>query len=170
MAPANVPASFLAERQAFQMRIPDLSWEISPLLDAENELDARRAANLQIFIRRAADITILDLRGRSTMGDESDFLSRRIQGLVADGAHKLLLDLRDVTQVDSSGIGVIVAMYVSLRSKDGDLRMLCSRGRVLELLTLLRLPKRIPIFEDETQALASFPRSADFECEGFQSS
>src|SRR5262249_1409900 len=112
MASANVPASFLAERQPFQMRIPDLSWEISPLSDAESELDARGSANLQICNRRGADITILDLRGRSTMGDESDFLSRRIQGLVADGAHKLLLDLRNVTQVDSSCIGVIVEMYV----------------------------------------------------------
>jgi len=101
------------------------------------------------------------------MGDECDFLGRRIEGLVASGARKLLLNLGNVTQVDSSGIGVIIAMYVSLRSKGGDMRLLCSCGRVLELFTLLRLPKIIPTFEDETQALASFRHTADSECSGF---
>jgi anti-sigma B factor antagonist len=68
---------------------------------------------LQISIRESGDVTILDLRGRSTINDgESDLLNSHIQELVAKGARKLLLNLGDLTQVDSSGISIIVGTYV----------------------------------------------------------
>ncbi len=112
---------------------------------------------LQISIRESADVTILDLRGRSTIdGGESELLSSRLKKLVADGVRKLLLNLADLTQVDSSGIGVIVETYVSLKRQRGELKLLCPCGRVLEVLTLFRLLDTIPSFEDEAQALASF--------------
>jgi len=70
---------------------------------------------LQISIRESGDVTILDLRGRSTVNDgESDLLQSHLQELVANGTRKLLLNLGDLTQVDSSGISVIVGTYVSL--------------------------------------------------------
>jgi len=62
----------------------------------------------------------------------------------------------DLTQIDSSGLGIIVRSYVSLRQKGGDLKLLCPWGRVLQVLAVLRLLNVIPSFEDETQALASF--------------
>jgi anti-sigma B factor antagonist len=112
---------------------------------------------LQISIRESGDVTILDLRGRSTINDgESDLLDSRIKGLVDKGAHKLLLNLGDLTQFDSSGIGVIVGTYVSLRNQGGDLRLLRPRGLVLEVFRVLHLLKIIPMFEDEAEALASF--------------
>ena len=112
---------------------------------------------LQISIRESGDVTILDLRGRSTINDgESDLLDSRIKGLVDKGARKLLLNLGDLTQVDSSGIGVIVGTYVSLRNQGGDLRLLRPRGLVLEVFRVLHLLKIIPMFEDEAEALASF--------------
>jgi anti-anti-sigma factor len=112
---------------------------------------------LQISIRKSADVTILDLRGRSTIdGGESELLGSCLKKLVANGVRKLLLNLADLTQVDSSGIGVIVETYVSLKRQDGDLKLLCPCGRVLEVLTLFRLLDTIPSFEDEAQALASF--------------
>jgi anti-anti-sigma factor len=112
---------------------------------------------LQISIRESGDITILDLRGRSTINDgESDLLNSHIQKLVAKGARKLLLNLGDLTQVDSSGIGIIVGTYVSLGNQGGDLRLLRPRGLVLEVFRVLHLLKIIPMFEDEAEALASF--------------
>jgi anti-anti-sigma regulatory factor len=60
---------------------------------------------LQISIRESADITILDLMGRSTInGRESDLLDSRLRQLVANGVRKLLLNLADLTQVDSTGV------------------------------------------------------------------
>ena len=112
---------------------------------------------LHIAIRKLGDVTVLDLRGRSTLdGGESELLGSRLQELVAGGVRKLLLNLRNLTQVDSSGVRVIVATFVSLRSQGGELKLLGPRGRVLEVFTVLRLLDVIPSFEDETRALASF--------------
>jgi len=112
--------------------------------------------DLQIAIRESGDIVILDLRGRSTMGCGGELLSSNLQKLVADGKRKLLLNLTELTQIDSSGLGIIVRSYVSLRQKGGDLKLLCPWGRVLQVLNVLRLLNLIPSFEDETQALTSF--------------
>ena len=112
---------------------------------------------LQISIRESDGVTILDLRGRSTVdGGESQLLSRQLQKLVATGVRKLLLNLGDLTQVDSSGISIIVGTYVSLRGQSGDLKLLRPGGRVLEVFRALHLLEIILSFEDETQALASF--------------
>jgi anti-anti-sigma factor len=112
---------------------------------------------LQISIRESGDVTILDLRGRSTIdGGESQLLSSHLQELVSNGVRKLLLNLGDLTQVDSSGVSIIVGTYVSLRGQGGDLRLLRPGGRVQEVFRALHLLEIIPNFEDETQALASF--------------
>ena len=112
---------------------------------------------LQISIRESADVTILDLRGRSTIdGGESELLNKHLRKLVANGVRKVLLNLAGLRQVDSSGVGTIVATYVSLKRKGGELKLLCPRGRVLEVLTLFHLLDSIPSFEDEAEALNSF--------------
>jgi anti-sigma B factor antagonist len=99
----------------------------------------------------------LDLRGRSTIGNgESELLSRQLKKLIDNGARYLLLNLADLTKIDSSGISVIVETCASLRRRGGDLRLLCPHGRVLEVLTVVRLLEVIPSFENEAQALASF--------------
>ena len=111
---------------------------------------------LQISIRESGDVTILDLRGRSTIDGESELLSDRLRKLIANGVRRVLLNLSDLTQVDSSGVGVIIDAYVSLRDQGGDLKLLCPRGRVREVLRVLRLLEIIPYFENETKALISF--------------
>ena len=112
---------------------------------------------LQIAIRECGDIVILDLRGKSTVNSgESELLSSHLQKLMARGVRKLLLNLTDLTQVDSSGITTIVRTTVSLRGQGGSLKLLRPRGRVLEVLGVLHLLEIIPSFEDETEALSSF--------------
>jgi anti-anti-sigma factor len=116
---------------------------------------------LQVSIRESADVTILDLRGRSTVnGGESESLSRQLKKLVTDSVCKLLLNVRDLTQVDSSGVSVIVGTYVSLKRRGGDLKLLHPSGRVLDVLTVFHLTGAIPIFEDEAEALDSFQSRA----------
>ncbi len=118
---------------------------------------------LQVSIRKSGDVTILDLRGRSTIDSgESELLGSHLQELVASGVRKLLLNLAELTQVDSSGISSIVATYVSLRDQGGDLRLLRPCGRVLEVFRVLRLLETIPSFEDEAQAVGSFRHQGYF--------
>lgn len=113
--------------------------------------------SLHISTRESGDVTIVVLQGRSTLNDgESDQLSSHLKDLIARGVRKLLLNLRDVTQIDSSGVSVIVETYISLRRRNGGLKLLCTSGRVLEVLTVFRLQEIIPSFDEESQALASF--------------
>jgi anti-anti-sigma factor len=104
----------------------------------------------------------VDLLGRSTInGSESELLSKHLRDLRASGKHKLLLNLMNLSQIDSSGVSIIVEMYVSLKRCGGELKLLSPRGRVLYALTIFRLKDAIPCFEDETEALESFqPRNA----------
>ena len=111
---------------------------------------------LQISIRESGDVTVLDLKGRVTIGADNELLSSHLEELVANGVRKLLLNLADLTQVDSSGVSTIVRTYVSLRRQSGDLRLLRPCGRVLVMLRVIHLLDVIPSFEDETQALARF--------------
>jgi anti-anti-sigma factor len=122
---------------------------------------------LQISMRECGDVSILDLLGRSTIdAGESELLSKHLRDLTATGKRKLLLNL---SHIDSSGVSVIVEMYVSVKRSDGELKLLSPRGRVLDVLRVFRLLDVIPSFEDETNALASFqrelaPRRADHRC------
>lgn len=117
---------------------------------------------LQISIRESGDVTILDLRGRSTIDGESELLDNRLRKLIANGVRRVLLNLTDLTQVDSSGVGVIIDSYVSLRDQGGNLKLLCPQGRVREVLRVLRLLEIIPYFENETEALVSFRPQTNF--------
>jgi len=112
--------------------------------------------DLQISIRESGDVTILDLQGRATIGAHSDLLNSHLQELIANGARKLLLNLADLTQLDSSGISAITGTFVSLGRQGGSLKLLRPCGRVRAVLRVVRLPDIIPTFEDEAQALASF--------------
>jgi anti-anti-sigma factor len=117
----------------------------------------KRLVGLDISIRESGDVTILDLRGRLTIsGGESELLSGHLKELVAKGVRKLLLNMADLSQVDSSGVGIIIGTYVSLKRHGGDLRLLRPGGRVLQVLTVLHLLDIVPSFDDEAQALASF--------------
>jgi anti-sigma B factor antagonist len=121
-----------------------------------NALQRLTRNKLQISIRESGDVTILDLQGRATIGDGRFLLTAHLRKLVAKGVRKLLLNLADLAQLDSSGISPAVGTYVSLSRQGGSLKLVCPRGRVQDLLRDMRVADLIPSFEDETQALASF--------------
>ena len=113
--------------------------------------------SLEISSQEASVVTILYLRGRATIGGgESEFLSSYLKKLLASGVRKLVMDLKELTQVDSSGVGIIVGTCVSLRRQGGDLKLLNPNNKVVNVLTVFRLLDAIETFEDKAQALASF--------------
>jgi anti-sigma B factor antagonist len=112
---------------------------------------------LEISIRESGDITILDLQGRATISDgESELLRSKLEELMANGVRKFLLNLADMSHVDSSGFGVIVKVCVSLRENGGDLRLIRPTGGALLAFNVLRLLDLIRTFDNEDEALASF--------------
>jgi anti-anti-sigma factor len=113
-------------------------------------------ASLQISTRQSGPITIVDLIGKAAIGDDNDRLHATLQRLVGEGAHNVLLNLTRLTKVDSSSIGTIAATFVDLKNQGGSLQLLCPHGSVREALGVTRLLERIPYFEDESKAIASF--------------
>ncbi len=124
--------------------------------------EKRGIVGLQISIRECGDVSILDLLGRSTIdAGESELLSKHLRDLTATGKRKLLLNLVNLSHIDSSAVSIMVEMYVSLKRSDGEMKLLSPRGRVLNVLRVFRLLDIIPTFEDETDALESFrPRGS----------
>jgi stage II sporulation protein AA (anti-sigma F factor antagonist) len=113
--------------------------------------------SLKILVRKSHGITILDLRGKSTLGNSgSEILSAELRRLSDNGVNHMLLNVEKLTQVDSSSIGIMVRAYVALRRKGGSLKLLRPRDRVKMVLNVFHLLETIPNFEDEGQALASF--------------
>ena len=112
---------------------------------------------LKILVRKSHGITILDLRGKSTFDNSgSELLNGELLRLSKGGASNLLLNVENLTQVDSSCVGVLVRAYVALKRNGGNLKLLRPRNYVKMVLHVFHLLDTIPNFEDEAQALASF--------------
>src|SRR5262249_9952975 len=112
------------------------------------------AMGLQIATRRAGDVSILDMQGRATIGPTNDALSTALRKLIDGGATKILLNLDGTTQIDSSSISTIVRAFVSLRNRNGSLKLVGASGSVKMVLEMLRLLNVIENFDDEAAALA----------------
>lgn len=105
---------------------------------------------------RIGDVTVLRLGGRVIFGDGATDLRARLNDLLDEARLKFLLDLREVTYIDSFGVGVIAAKYVSVRRKGGDLRLLQLSPRSHHVMTISGLLKIFQAFESEEEGLRSF--------------
>ncbi|HEY1924168.1 MAG TPA: STAS domain-containing protein [Candidatus Acidoferrum sp.] len=111
---------------------------------------------LELAKRESGDVTIVDLRGRCTLGEETELLGRDLKKLIDGGCRKILLNLTELLQIDSTGVSTIVATYVSLRRLKGEVKLLHPTGRVQTVLEITHMLQVIPNFEDEAKAIASF--------------
>jgi anti-anti-sigma factor len=106
--------------------------------------------------RRIGDITVLDLKGRLVLEDGDAVLRARINELLEHGRSKVVLNLKDVTYIDSCGVGVLIAKLVSMRNKGGDLRLLNLTERSRRLLEISQLLNVFAIYQNEPEAIGSF--------------
>jgi anti-sigma B factor antagonist len=111
---------------------------------------------LQLFVRHVADVVIVDLHGRATIGRDNDLLDNQLRHLIGEGNDKILLNLTDVTQMDSSSISSVLRAFKSLERRGASLRLLRPRGNVRLVLETVHLLDIVPTTEDETQAIDSF--------------
>jgi anti-sigma B factor antagonist len=114
---------------------------------------------LDIAERRVESVTILELSGRFVV-DEGDRAFRdRVDALVRAGRTHLIVDLRNVTYIDSGGVGVLVSKYVTVGNKGGRLKLLCLSRRACRVLGVAGLLNVFEVFESEEDALRSFHTS-----------
>jgi len=108
--------------------------------------------------RQVDGITIVDLSGRITLGEGSVVLRDTIRDVVAAGNKRILLNLGDVTYIDSSGIGELVSSFTSVRNQGCELKLLNLTKKVHDLLQITKLYTVFDIKDDEAQAVASFSK------------
>lgn len=118
------------------------------------------AMGLEISKRVVNEVTIVDLQGRATIGANTDKLDHELRRLVMGGTPNILVNLAQVTMMDSSGIAAMVGTYVSLTREGGSLKLSRPSSRVREVLRVMRLLDSIPTFDNEMEALASFGATA----------
>jgi anti-sigma B factor antagonist len=106
--------------------------------------------------RHVDGVTILDLSGRITLGEGSVTLRDATRELLGKGSKRILLNLADVTYIDSSGIGELVSAYTAVRNQGGDLKLLSLTKKVHDLLQITKLYTVFDIKDDEASAVASF--------------
>jgi anti-sigma B factor antagonist len=112
--------------------------------------------SLKLTTRQVGDVTIVDAAGRITLGEGSSAFRDTIKELVNKGHKKILVNLGDVTYIDSSGIGELVSGYTTVSNAGGQLKLLNLTKRVHDLLQITKLYTVFEVFDDEAKALASF--------------
>src|SRR6516162_10320109 len=106
--------------------------------------------------RQVDGVTIVDLSGRITLGEGSVVLRDTVKDLVGKGQKKILLNLGDVTYIDSSGIGELVSGFTTVTNSGGMLKLLNLNKRVKDLLQITKLYTVFDVHEDEAGAIRSF--------------
>jgi len=111
---------------------------------------------MQIEERIVGNVTILDLKGKITLGEGDEVLRDRISGLLGQNRKKLLLNLAEVPYIDSAGLGEVVRTYTTVSRQGGQLKLVNLTKRITDLLMITKLLTVFETFEVEQDALASF--------------
>jgi anti-sigma B factor antagonist len=111
---------------------------------------------MQIEERVVGNVTILDLKGKVTLGEGDEALKDKINSLVHQDRKKILLNLADVPYIDSAGLGEIVRTYTSVSRQGGQLKLVNLTKRITDLLMITKLLTVFETFDSESDALKSY--------------
>jgi anti-sigma B factor antagonist len=117
-------------------------------------------SNLSIANRQVDGVTVVDLDGKIALGDSNTALHQSLKQLVADGNKNVVLNLANVSGIDSSGLGSIVASYSTLKAAGGSLKLMNLSDRVADLMTITKLYTVFDIYDSEADAIRSFSGAA----------
>jgi anti-sigma B factor antagonist len=112
--------------------------------------------SVKLSTRQVGGITVIDASGRITLGEGASAFRDLIRDLAAKGDKKILLNLSDVTYIDSSGIGEMVSGYTTVTNHGGVLKLLGLNKRVKDLLQITKLYTVFEVHDDEASAVRSF--------------
>ena len=106
--------------------------------------------------RQVGEVTIIDLSGRITLGEGSSMLRDELRNLVGTNRRKILINLADVSYIDTSGIGQLVAGFTTVSNQGGHLKLLNLTKKVKDVLQITKICTIFETFDDEKQALVTF--------------
>jgi anti-sigma B factor antagonist len=116
--------------------------------------------NMTTSLRQAGVVTIADISGRIVLGEESAALRDLVRDLLSKGQKKILLNLADVTYIDSTGLGALVSAFTSVKKQGGELKLLNLTNKVEGVMQLTKLFTIFDVMDDESVAIKSFGQSA----------
>ena len=111
---------------------------------------------LQIVEKEIDGVTVLELFGRVTLGEESNDLRTRIKDLLAQGKKRLVLDLGNVSYIDSAGLGTLVAGYTSSQNQGAGMKLANLTRKFHEQLSITKLVTVFEVHNSVADAIASF--------------
>ena len=112
--------------------------------------------SVKLTTRQVGDVTVIDAAGRITLGEGASIFRDTVRDLAAKGDKKLLLNLSEVSYIDSSGIGEMVSGFTTVTNHGGQLKLLGLSKRVKDLLQITKLYTVFEVFDDEATAVRSF--------------
>ena len=112
--------------------------------------------SMKLTTHEEGGVTIVDASGKLTLGESTSALRKRMRELVDGGSRRIVLNLADVTYVDSSGIGELIAAYTTVTTAGGGMKLCNLAKHVHELLNITKLCTIFETFEDEASAIGSF--------------
>src|SRR5690242_2551294 len=115
---------------------------------------------MKATVRQVDPVTVVDISGRITLGEGCSQLRDLIRDQVSKGHKKVLLNLADVTYIDSSGIGELVSAFTAVSNQGGQLKLLNLTKKVHDLLQITKLYTVFDVHDDEAKAITSFDKAA----------
>ena len=112
--------------------------------------------SIDFSTRQSDGVTIVDLKGRITLGEGSVTLRDMVHNLLSKGQKRILLNLGDVNYIDSSGIGELVSAFTAAKKQDGEVKLLNLTKRIHDLLQVTKLYTVFDVKDDEALAVESF--------------
>ena len=110
--------------------------------------------SVTLTAHQSGDVTIVDANGKLVLGEETSALRNKIRELVAGGSKRIILNLGNVSYMDSSGLGELIGAHTTVTTAGGEMKLLNLAGRVHDLLKITRLYTAFEVFEDEATAVS----------------
>jgi anti-sigma B factor antagonist len=119
-------------------------------------LPEKEESGMQIEERVVNNVTILDLKGKITLGEGDEALKDKINSLIQQDRKRILLNLAEVPYIDSAGLGEIVRTYTTVSRQGGQLKLVYLTKRITDLLSITKLLTVFETFDAEPEALKSY--------------
>ncbi len=124
---------------------------------AEDLETEEESVELSLKTRKSeGNVIVLDVAGKLSAGEPVLLLRNAIQQNLEEGARRFLIDLGNVTYIDSSGLGALITTFTSVRSRQGDVKLLNLTKRIRDLLQITKLLTVFEVFDDEAKAVGTF--------------
>ncbi|HEX6864575.1 MAG TPA: STAS domain-containing protein [Thermoanaerobaculia bacterium] len=111
---------------------------------------------MNVNVRQRDDVNVLDLKGRITIGSGEVALRNAVQEALNSGAKKVLINMKEVSTIDSSGIGELVSAYTTATNRGAKLRLANLPAKVTDILTITQLITVFDVYDSEDAAIQSF--------------